>query len=65
VLALAFAATPPARRYTVKNWVLDAWDWIRGRPPRSAAPALGDEPVGSVAARSQAHDRPDLGASVR
>jgi hypothetical protein len=35
-IAIAFAAAPLERRYTIRQWLRDAWNWLRGREVRPA-----------------------------
>jgi hypothetical protein len=53
-IAIAMVAAPKPRPYGLRTWLRDAWDWVRGRPPRSGASL--DEPDG-VPARADAPDR--------
>ncbi len=76
-LALAFAATPPAHRYTFTQWIRDAWNWLRGREVQRvgatvqsktdavAEPDRQPETERDVPARSSGASVIDSGASVR
>lgn len=59
-LAIAMVAPPKPRPYGLRTWLRDAWDWVRGLPPRSGAsmdepdgvPAAGGEPSEPAPART-------------
>lgn len=47
VVALAFAAAKPEKRYTVRQWFGDGWDWVRGRPANSVEAVRSPPPAAS------------------
>ncbi len=49
VMGLAFAAPAVASRYTIRQWLRDGWDWIRGRDVAPPAPAPTTETTSAPA----------------